>query len=289
MRNYTFVTKATQPRWDRAAGQVFFALGLAAAGASTGAGLPGPVLISLLSELGLSESAARAAILRLRRNGWLSSHRHGRHTHYAPTTAVLIHQQRVREHFTASGELWDGTFHGLLYEVPERDRAFRDRLRRSARLLGYAPLRAGLLIAPTDRSAQLDALLSNPPPEARLLPARIELHPHDARRLATRIWALEELARDYRDQIEAMRGAIAVAAQDRPAGPAALRAFAAATQPVYQAVAQDPLLPRELLPNDWPAPQLGAALAATLEKLGPAASAYVDALTREPSQRDRCG
>lgn len=274
-----------QLHWDRAAGKVFFALGLAGARAGAcgdgGPGLPGPALVAVLSELGLSESAARAAILRLRRNGWLSSRRHGRQTHYAPTTAILAHQEGRREHFTAPSPPWDGRFHAVLYEVPERDRAFRDRLRRTARMLGYGHLRAGLLIAPTDRSSHLHTLMSNPPPGARLLPARIELDSHDARRLATEIWALEELSRDYGAGIEAMHEAIAAAVRDRPTGPEALRAFAAATQPVYQAIARDPLLPRELLPDDWPAPQLGTALAATLKALGRAASAYVDALTRD--------
>lgn len=261
---------------DRATGQVFFALGLATVGHDEA--VPGPVLIALLSDLGLSESAARAAILRLRRQGWLSSERHGRHTHYVPTAAIRTHQQRFQDHFTTPSAPWDGAFHGLIYEIPERQRAFRDRLRRSAHLLGYASLRGGLLIAPTDRSAQLQTLLSASPPEAHLLPARIELAPDDARRLARRLWELDALADDYRALIQTMRGAITVAASHPPAGPQALRAFAVAMQPVYETIARDPLLPRELMPNDWPATTLGAAFTATLEALGPLALAHVDTL-----------
>ncbi len=275
---YTLIDEAAQPRWDHGAGQVFFALGLAAAG--TGKSVPGPALIAVLSELGLSESASRTAILRLRRNGWLSSQRHGRHTHYAPTGPIRTHQQRFQDHFISAGRPWDGAFHGLIYEIPERNRAFRDRLRRGARLLGYASLRGGLLIAPTDRSDQLQALLSNPPPAAQLLPARIELVPSDARRLAGRLWRLDELAHEYRARIQAMRDAIAAAAGDHPAGPQALHAFAEAMQPVFEAIARDPLLPRELLPDEWPAPALRKAFKSTLDVLGPAAVAYVETLKR---------
>jgi hypothetical protein len=72
--------------------EVFFALGLAAVGRDEAA-VAGPVLIAVLSDLGLSESAARAAILRLRRHGWLSSERHGRRTYYAPATLPgTVHQ-----------------------------------------------------------------------------------------------------------------------------------------------------------------------------------------------------
>jgi phenylacetic acid degradation operon negative regulatory protein len=262
---------------DGATREVFFALGLAAVGRDEAA-VPGPVLIAVLSDLGLSESAARAAILRLRRYGWLSTERRGRYTYYAPTATIRARQQRVQDHFTTPSPPWDGAFHGLIYEVPERHRAYRDRLRRCARLMGYASLRGGLLIAPNDRFLELQSLLSEPPSEAHLLPARIELASVDARRLAHRLWALEALAEEYRARVVAVRDAIEDAASDPPFGPQALRAFAAATQPVYQAIAQDPLLPNELLPDDWPRAELSAALQAAHRALGPAAVAYVHTL-----------
>ncbi len=163
--------------------------------------------------------------------------------------------------------------------TPERHRAFRDRLRRSARMLGYAPLRGGLLIAPTDRSAELQSLLRDPPLHALLLAARIGLAPGDARRLADRLWALDALARDYRARIQTMHDAIAAAtAGDPPSGPQALRALAATMQPVYETIARDPLLARELLPDEWPASLLGTAINAALRILGPPAAAYVDTL-----------
>lgn len=262
---------------DGATREVFFALGLAAVGRDEAA-VPGPVLIAVLSDLGLSESAARAAILRLRRHGWLSSQRDGQHTEYAPTAPIRARQQRFQDHFTTASSPWDGAFHGLIYEVPERHRGYRDRLRRCARLLGYASLRGGLLIAPTDSFVELQSLLSELPSEAHLLPARIELTPSDARRLAHRLWALDALAEDYRARVMAVQDALNDAAGDPPAGPQALRAFAAATQPIYEAISRDPLLPSELLPDDWPGAALGAALRDALQTLGPPAVAYVHTL-----------
>ena len=43
------------------------------------------------------------------------------------------------------------------YEIPEDARAYRDRLRRTGQLLGYATLRPGLTTAATDRWAELGA------------------------------------------------------------------------------------------------------------------------------------
>jgi DNA-binding transcriptional regulator PaaX len=51
-----------------------------------------------------------------------------------------------------------------------------------------------------------------------------------------------------------------------------------ATQPIYEAIADDPALPAELLPADWPAHDLGAALTAADETLGPPAERQVQAI-----------
>src|ERR1700760_3218129 len=64
---------------------VVFAFGAASVpfgGQLPGAGLAGPALIRLLSELGLSPGAARSLLLRMRRDGWLDAERAGREARY---------------------------------------------------------------------------------------------------------------------------------------------------------------------------------------------------------------
>ena len=267
-----------QSRADRSAGVVLFTLGVAAAGSAPD--LRGPALIALLGELGLSESAGRAAILRMRRHGLLSSRRDGRHTRYAAAPAILAHQRRIREHFGEDGPEWDGRFHALLYDVPERQRAFRDRLRYTARLLGYGQLRAGLLIAPGDRYLELRRLIPAVPSGARLLPAHLELSAPDARRVARELWNLDALAQEYRAIARDTRRLVARAQQSQSSGAAALRVFAEATQPIYAAIGRDPLLPAELLGDDWPADELLSALNAALVTLGASALAHVEDVRR---------
>lgn len=74
--------------------------------------------------------------------------------------------------------VWDGGFHALLYQIPERHRAYRDSLRRAAILNGYGILQQGVLINPVDQAGHLTELADQPDGcqihRARLLMGRDE-------------------------------------------------------------------------------------------------------------------
>ncbi len=261
---------------SRSFSAVFFALGLA--GVPPGEGLAGPVLVRLLGDLGQSEAAARSALLRMRRVGLLTSTRTGRGARYGPSAAVRAGHARHRNQFTGSGPEWDGGFHALLVSVPESDRGFRDELRRAAARSGYRTLRPGLLIAPSDRTGEMDPVLSRVPSGASLVSARLQLSPPDTCRVAADLWRLDDLAARYRSLVVAAREAVRKAAEQPPAGPAAVRGLAAAALPSYEAIADDPGLPADLLPSAWPGSQLSRALGEALRSFGPPVSAYIDRL-----------
>jgi phenylacetic acid degradation operon negative regulatory protein len=236
--------------------------------------LPGPALVALLSDLGLSEGAARSAILRMRRGGWLDSHRGGRTVAYSPSERVVTGHRRRAGTLSSPDETWSGSFHALLVSVAESSRPFRDEFRRAAHIAGYRTLRSGLVIAPSDRRRELGDILDRVPADASVIPGWLALDPGDARRVAGELWALDDLAAWYR-QLTGRAEAASARARGAVAGAATFRAFAAATLPIYQAVADDPGLPAALCPPDWPAPALGRALAGALQAFGPAVAAYL--------------
>jgi phenylacetic acid degradation operon negative regulatory protein len=257
-------------------GVVAFAFGVARA--QVGDAVPGPVLIRLLADLGVSGPAARSLVLRMRREGWLTSERAGREARYrlAPLTAAA--QARVEGQLRGSRPGWDGSFSGVLFSVPERHRSFRDRLRRSAQLLGYVTLRPGLLIAATDRYEELTGLLPPRPAGSQVLRTRLAFSPEDTRSIVPQLWDLEGLAARYR-AVLADAGRRTSRAEKQPAaGAAAFRNFAAATLPLYQASADDPDLPDELLPAGWPGQQVGQALGRAFRAFGPALGDYLAAV-----------
>jgi phenylacetic acid degradation operon negative regulatory protein len=258
-------------------GLVVFAFGAASApfgGQLPGGALAGRPLIHLLAELGLSRGASRSLLLRMRRDGWLNSEREGREARYRLAPAVSSAQARVERQLRGQRPPWEGFFNGVLYEVPEQDRAFRDRLRRTAQLLGYATLRPGLLIATTDRWAELGTLLPSQPAGSQVFKVRIALDPDDSRAVAARLWDLKALSARYRQVIADTRALTARAGQIPP-GAEAFRAFAAATLPVYEVTADDPDLPAALLPADWPGDELTSVLGHALRVFYPLISDYL--------------
>lgn len=260
--------------------RVAFAFGAAAVpfgGKLPDGQLSGRALIQLLAGLGLSEAAARSLLLRMRKEGWLESERSGREARYRLAPAIGAAQARIERQLRGRRPEWAGHFNGILYEVPEPARAFRDRLRRTAQLLGYATLRPGLLVATTDRWAELASLLPGQPPGSQVLQLQVRLGEADSRLVAARLWALDALAGQYRTVLAAARERTDQADQQQP-GPGAFRAFAAATLPIFEASAADPDLPAELLPADWPGDQLGGALGRAYRAFFPGISGYLAAL-----------
>jgi phenylacetic acid degradation operon negative regulatory protein len=264
-----------------ATGIVFFALGLISSVGQDGAANAGLVL-AVAAELGLAETACRAAILRLRRDRQLVSERVGRSARYAASPAVAAAQRRWAEHFQHGPPAWDGTFSGLLYDFPERDRARRDRLRRLARLTGYGLLRPGVLISPDDRWPELAETFGADMRAGRVLRVGLTLCAQDERRVARELWDLDRLANQYRQIVRDTDRELARSATSQAARRSPIQRLYATTQPIYEAVTDDPALPSRLLPEDWPGRQLGVALTAANTALGPAALARLNALGADP-------
>ena len=143
-------------------------------GLSGGPTLPGPALVALLGDLGLAPAAARRALARMREQGQLETTRRGRQVDHHLVGAFRASVERLRDDRGAA-PAWEGAFHTLLHQVPEPARAYRDRLRRAAVLVGYAPWQPGLLISPVDRSAALAAVLADAPAGSSVILGRLSV------------------------------------------------------------------------------------------------------------------
>jgi phenylacetic acid degradation operon negative regulatory protein len=273
------VSNIAQVNAARNASLVFFTLG--AAGVPPEPPLPGPVLVRLLGDLGLSEAAARSTILRMRQAGSVSSARTGPTVGYAPSSATLASHRRRAGQSNPAGPAWDGSFHAMVVTVPESRRSFRDGLRWAGATAGYRSLRPGLLIAPSDRRAEIAPVLDKRPKDASVLFAQLRLSVEDSRAVAAELWELDELAHRYRALAVAARDAAVAARRRPPTGPAALVGLAAATLPVFEAIRDDPGLPSQLLPPGWPQAELRAALAEALMCLSPGVRSYIEQLRSE--------
>lgn len=248
----------TRYRWTTGMVDIPFLLGAVAADR-----LCGPSLVTLLTGLGRSESAARNLITRMAGIGALRVERVGRVSVCALAPSSYDRYREVEG--TSQKPSWSGTFDTVIYQVPERNRALRDRLLHTARSAGYGLLRAGILISATPRWDRL-----------RLDPAeftgaswvrRVEVTPAsvaEAREMAERAWDLPHLASAYRHAIDRCTNA----RLDGPVDWSALALWRDVYTTCFNAQLRDPLLPTELLPTRWPAERFHAAQRAMNERIG---------------------
>jgi len=229
--------------------------------------LTGSQLRRLLGEFGLSPDAARALLSRMRRHGQLVGDPRGRGAQYRLAGDFAHTFERVRDQATVRPTAWTGHFQALLYQVPEQHRSFRDELRRSAVLCGYGILQPGVLIAPTDRSGPLSALLANQPEGAQVWLSTLGMTPAEAARAAGIAWDLADLADRYHWHIGRLSKrltdrTIESAAEHRhtpgtsPTGAESLRDYAETLIPALTDTLRESGLPPALLPQDWPGPKL---------------------------------
>lgn len=225
-------------------------------GALSATELSGTVLVSLLGGLGLSEATARNALTRMVGVNALASRRVGRSRVYFPSDHLLGKYQQVLG--LGPDQAWDRIFRCLVYDIPERERSYRDRFRYLAEFNCYGQLRPGVLISPREYSEQLRAVISERPLGTRI--HFTELHPVDqaqAQQLAQEAWNLPDLALRYQRLTAAIEAELA---QGLPPGAGSEWLWAQVDRwhrlylEVIRLQFDDPALPAELLPPEWPEP-----------------------------------
>ncbi|WP_035303656.1 PaaX family transcriptional regulator [Actinokineospora inagensis] len=203
-------------------------------------------LVRLLEPVGFGAPAIRTAVSRMVRQGWLTPVRLPDGPGYALTGRAERRLDEAGARIYRTGpSTWDGRWHVVVLPDP-RARVARERLSSSLRLLGYGPLGASTWVSPRP-SAELDEVLA-----AEGVSAQVFHGPHagsDAD-LAARAWDLTGLGARYRGFVAEWSPVMSAVDGADPAA-----AFAA-NQRLLSAwrkfLFQDPGLPRELLPVDWP-------------------------------------
>jgi phenylacetic acid degradation operon negative regulatory protein len=237
--------------------------------------LPSAAIVALLAEFGVSDSAARAALSRLTRNGLLVTLRSGRRTFVQLSSRaadVLDDGARRIFSFGASGAPWDGLWSLVAFSIPEQNRAARDELRKALRWLGFAPLYDGLWVAPRDHAGEVMARLK----ELGISTAtafRATAVPGGgvASDIPARAWDLAGLRRRYEEFI-----AFAQLLRDQTAAGeiSPMDALVARTRMMNEwraFPAMDPDLPDELLPAAWPRAEARELFITCYDLLGPLA------------------
>jgi phenylacetic acid degradation operon negative regulatory protein len=211
-------------------------------------------LVALLSEFGVSEQSARATLSRLSGAGLLLRSRCGRRTFYELTDRA----QRTFDEgaarifgFGAAPPRWDGQWTVVAFSVSESDRALRHALRTQLRWLGCAPLYDGLWVSPHAPPAAATAILD----ELAIERATVFRATSVAGRRGgdpLLAWDLAGLRAAYEGFMPGAQAVLAdLAARALP--PSRALVLRTELMDAWRAFPrEDPDLPAEFLPADWP-------------------------------------
>jgi len=240
-----------------------------------GEGVWQETLVGTLVSLGYTSQAARQALARSAREGWLGTERRGRRArmHLSESAAELLRTGAQRIYAFGEPWEWDGRWLVLVVRVPESRREVRHQLRTRLAWAGLGSLGGGVWLTPhVERESELTAAIQDEAAaEATSFIATLgSLGSPGA--LAAAGWDLAAVREHYAEFIADFRGV-------RPSSPQA--SFRLQTLLVHawrKFPFLDPDLPVELLPSNWLRQPAHTLFAARHESWAGAARTYFEDL-----------
>lgn len=227
----------------------------------------GPELYRVAAECGIGIETVRSCMRRLVTEGLFVRRGEGRDATFEATpaghTILDVTQQRHLLAYAqdAAGRGWDRRWRLVSFAIPESQRTARDAFRDHVLSLGGAALQPGLYVSPhrweADITTEAERLGISGHVSTLSTDDLSVCGESDPRRLAARLWPLDEVARRYESFIETYRGVPESLAAMRQRGerltehdflPGVLH-IAIRFNECFE---MDPLLPPELLPKPWP-------------------------------------
>lgn len=213
-------------------------------------------------------TAYHQALYRLRRDGLIALRdmRAG-----PPTLALTSEGQR---HVSAEimperfwNQRWAGHWYILMYDVPERERRYRDALNRFLTRMRMGCLQKSVFVSVRDiRPLFYDLDIAAAVAEyANLFEARTVFGQSDAS-VVTRAWDFDRLRRMQGDYLDACQARMRRPSDTIPF-PAVLAGMRAELAEYREAMRTDPLLPKPLWPSDYLGPQVAAMFRRRMRRL----------------------
>ena len=239
-------------------------------------------LVGALVSVGYTQQAARQALARSVRDGWLETSRHGRRARVSLSegTAGLLRTGAERIYSFGSPWRWDGRWLVLVLRVPEARREVRHQVRTRLAWAGLGSMGGGVWLTPhVEREAELrDAIREAPAAEATSFVAELGTIGSPTA-VAAAAWDLDQVREHYRAFIEDF-------AAIRPSsGEASFRMQTSLVHAWRKFPFLDPDLPAELLPAGWPRRRAYELFTGRHERWQPAARSYFESLEAGRSPR----
>ncbi|MFF7251042.1 PaaX family transcriptional regulator C-terminal domain-containing protein [Embleya sp. NPDC008237] len=232
-------------------------------------------LYTVAGRLGMTDQQVRLCLRRLVAEGRFTQQGRGRKARIRavadPTDSFAPDAEHVRYAYRQDAGLapWDGTWHLFAFAVPETRRTARDTLRTTLLHLGAAPVQGGLYVCANPIADLVEtharalgvheSLTSLTSTDLRIGDLR------DPRALAASLWPLDDLAAGHTRL--ATYAEQCLTELDHDSSPTRLTLAVTLAAEFDRAHTPDPLLPPQLLPEDWPGARARALTRACWQRL----------------------
>ena len=248
-------------------------------------------LIALMAPFGVSERLVRTSCFRLIDDGWLTTRRDGRRSHYSLTATgrrrIEIASLRV---YTPPQSDWDGRW--TLVITPRGGESMPNRadLRRELEWEGFALLTPGVMIHPADKRDALTQVLDELGLRDRVVVLRAaDLAGFDAagnRGLMLNGWNLDDVGARYQDFIAHFEPLLAMLGKTELVSEQAFLIQTLLIHAYRRATLHDPHLPMVMLPANWAGMAAYALCRQLYMRTGTGAQAFVRSVCSMPDPAD---
>jgi phenylacetic acid degradation operon negative regulatory protein len=235
--------------------------------------LPSAALVALLTEFGVSDTAARASLGRLVRHDLLITSKQGRQTFYrlSERGVQVLNGGAYRIFSFGQSQPWDGFWSLVAFSIPEEQRQLRYVLRDRLRWLGFAPLYDGLWISPRDSLSEATSQLAEFSIYATTMFRAQVVGGTSEADLLQQAWDLDALRAHYQQFIDVVQP-LSVRMKNGMSSPEEALKMRTSIMGRWQRFpTMDPGLPDELLPPDWPRTNARQLFIEMYDELGPLA------------------
>ncbi|UCD19152.1 MAG: hypothetical protein JSU64_06965 [candidate division WOR-3 bacterium] len=245
-------------------------------------------LLELVVPLGYSANAVRLGLSRMSRQGVFNIRRSGRNSYYSLSEQGMkwMEQGRVRA-FETEHKQWDGKWRLVVYCIPEKYRSLRDKFRTKLMSLGFARLCGSVWIAPHGVRTEVDQYVKDSGMSGFVQTFVAEYAGRQSlREFAALTWNVKALAKNYGVFVRSHEALYALCrkAQQSCKELTLAECFARRFFMTVEYVSlrlKDPMLPLELLPDNWIGLRAQKLHDDLLKLLKPKEDAFIDSVLRK--------
>ncbi len=242
-------------------------------------------IFRLLEPFQKSETSIRMGLSRGVQNRLFVNEKQGQEVYYRLTDesvqsfnywqkTLARFQKRINMQFAN----WDGAWSIVLLDLPSRNKpdGYIEQFTQSLEQLGYGSLNKGHWISPYDFSADVIGLAHKYFLSDEIFIFHGSMQNKNPENVASEVWPVQELANKFKDYANKLNLSAGKLNTDPVVSGQVLTFLYNYGLELFAIIQDDPQLPLELLPVDWPGPKAARAFWEIREQVLPEANRFID-------------